>query len=227
MRINNINSTQFKAIPISKIKVNGIEKPYKLYEITKKDNDFLEGLYDSINLKELMPGLNENDYCVWDGIIESAIQVTNKGGRKTLLETCDDKPCGLINYSKFCDKFHVNYIATFPTEPSKKVPFAGQILFNEVFKRLLDSCIDVIELKALRSSPFSPITKYSKLGFKPLGGTDYYERMKIYRSEIESAINMQEKFFTAEQEFSKRNIILDKFCKSKGLFTRFFLSLIR
>ena len=129
----------------------------------------------------------------------------------------------VINFSSFTNKFHINYVATFPVEPKTKVPFAGQILFNEVFKRVLDSCTDMVELKALRYSPFSPISKYLKLGMKPMGGTDYYEKMRLERNEILSAVNKQEQFFTVTEINDRRDIPLDKCCNKHGLFHRLFL----
>ena len=220
------NNNTFKAIPIANIKVKGLESKYKLYEMTHKDRPFLEDFYDSIDLQTLMPGLKDEDYKTWDGIIQSAIELSARGGRKTLLEMCDEKPCGLLNYSNLGNHFHLNYIATIPLEPNKKVPFAGQILMNEFFRRLLDSCVDKIELKALRNSPFSPISKYLKLGLKPTGGNDYTETMKMYRDGIVEACNKQDEFLCYEPILNQKNVNLGMNKKTGSLLNRLFLSFI-
>ena len=89
---------------------------------------------------------------------------------------------------------------------NKKVPFAGQILFNEFFKRVLDSSVDAVELLALKYSPFSPISKYLKLGFKQLGGTDGLETMRISRQGIQTAIQKQDEFISYTKEISKEEM---------------------
>lgn len=194
MKVQNINNTNFKAIPIANVTVKNLDKTYKLYEVTRHDKKFLNQFYEKLDLEEMMPGLKDEEYDTWSGIIKTSIDLSNKKGRKTLLETCNDVPCGLLNYIPLANKFNLNYIATFPIEKDKKVPFAGQILFNEFFKRLLDSIADKIELNALIDSPFSPISKYKKLGFKSMGGNGFVEHMKIVRNDIQDVVEKQDEF---------------------------------
>ena len=48
-----------------------------------------------------MQKLKDSEYDTWNGVIKSAIDLSNIGGRKTILETCGGIPCGFINFSKF------------------------------------------------------------------------------------------------------------------------------
>lgn len=214
MHISKINNTNFKAIPLAKVKVKGVDKTYKLFEITESDKQFLKDFYANLNLKKLMPGLQDHEYNIWNNIIESVVKVANTDGRKTILETCNDIPCGLLSYSKYAKNLHVNYVATVPIEPKKRVPFAGQILFNEFFKRVLDSCANTAELLALKYSPFSPISRYLILGFKPLGGTDGLEKMRISRQAVQTTVDKQNEFISYTKEIFKGEISLDKMQKT-------------
>lgn len=227
MHIQKIDNNTFSAIPVANVKVKGLQNKYKLYDITHKDREFLEDFYDSIDLKKLMPGLKEGEYLTWDGIIQSAIELSARGGRKTILEVCDNKPCGLLNYSQRGDHFHLNYIATIPIEPTKKVPFAGQVLFNEFFRRVLDSCVDKIELKAVKNAPFSPKSKYLKLGFVSTGGNDFAETMKIYRNGIVAACEKQDEFICYEPELRQQNVNLGISKKTGSLMNRLLSSFLK
>jgi len=205
------NVTNFKGIPISEIKVKGVNSCYKLYKINKSDEKFLDKLYDSVDLKKLMPNLHEYDYINWDGILGEAIKQANFIGRNVFLETCDNKPCGIINFSQSkLNSYYLNYISTFPTEPKKRVPCAGQILLNQLFRTVLNSCRQGIDLSALREAPFSPITVYSKLGFKFRGGDNWTEEMGIGRLGIKNALEKQKEFLEVTPLKNQENTDLFK-----------------
>ncbi len=227
MNVQPVNSTNFKAIPIAKININGIKNQYKLYEITKNDIGFLNNFYKNLDLKTLMPNLKDYEYVAWDGVIQNLVEVAVKNGRKTIMETLDGKLCGLLNYKEYPLKFHVNYVATVPVEPKTKVPFAGQILFNEFFRRLLDSCIDKAELNALKYSAFSPITKYIKLGFKSIGGDNQIESMRIYRENIIETFKKQNKFIHYNNEIEKEEIFFGDNKKTGSFLNRLPFLLIK
>ena len=204
-----ISNTNFKGIPIAEIKVKGINSCYKLYEINESDKDFLKKLYNSVDLKKLMPNLHEYDYINWDGILSEAINQACYKGRKTFIETCDNKPCGVINFSKSkFNTYYLNYIATFPTEPKKRVPCASQILLNQLFKTVINSNRQGIDLSALKYAPFSPISVYSGLGFKFRGGDNWTEDMAIGREGILDALYGQKKFLDVKPVENQKNIDL-------------------
>lgn len=226
MNVNKINNTNFKAIPVADIKIKGLQNQYKLYDITRSDKDYLMKFFNKLDLEKLMPNLKEHEYDTWSGIIQSAIELAANSGRKTILETCNDKPCGFLNYFEFPSKFHLNYIATFPIKENEKTPFAGQILFNEVFRRLIDSMIDVMELNALKKAPFAPISKYSRLGFQPFDSNGFSERMKITRSGIIDTLKKQDKFISYREIVNKDNVSFENKQKTSGFFDRLLLPFI-
>ena len=196
MKINPVNNVNHKGIPIADIKVKGIDSCYKLYKVNYADKEFLEKMYLSIDLKKLMPKMSQRDYVLWDEIIKNAISLSKSKDTKTIFETSDNKPCGIMNYKEICNRYHVSYVATFPTEEKKRIPCAGQILFNELFKRFTQSDKDRIELSAIREAPFDPISVYLKLGFRMSGGDDYCEYMGINKNNAAGILLKQNDFIT-------------------------------
>lgn len=209
MKVQQI-STNFKGIPISKVKINASESKYVLYELENGDEEFLKKLYKKTNLKTLMPNLrDEEGYETWDWVLKNAINSFGTKNSKTLLETCNNKPCGIMNYKDIDDKYYLKFITTFPIQQNKRLPFAGQVLINELFRRFIDTKNNIIELTALRYSPFSPISKYMQLGFKMYGGTGFSEVMKINRENVEKTLFAQKTLFAAEKLKNQKSVNLE------------------
>ncbi len=209
MKVNPVNSVNTKALPIADIKVKGVDSSYKLFSVNFHDRDFLEKMYKAIDLKKLMPGLYDYDYMVWDEILHNAVNFSKSAFSRSILGVCDNKPCGILNYKEYGVNYHLNYIATFPAEPEKRVPCAGQILFNEFFNRFIHSNKRKIELCAVKNSPFSPIAIYKKLGFSMDGGDGYNEDMSITRDRALKTLEKQSKFLTYTQSENSKKVDLD------------------
>ena len=218
VKTNPINNISYQGIPIASYKVCEEKACYKLYDINHKDKDFLYKMYDAIKLPKLMKNLEEYDYTLWDEMIKNAIRLTNTAGHKSLLETYNNIPCGIMNYKDVGNKYHLNYVATFPIEVNKRVPCAGQILFNELLNRFTQSDKNRIELSAIRTAPFDPISTYLKLGFKMEGGSEYNEYMGINKERAARALLNQENFITKAPIKNKENIDLDKELKLDYIF---------
>ena len=106
---------------------------------------------------------------------------------------CDNKPCGVMAVSPREYTHNVDYVCTWPTEPNKKAPFGAQILFAEMFRNFLETSANIIELTATRFG--NAITKYLALGFKPCGGDNYTEIMRITRERVNKRCeNLDKKF---------------------------------
>lgn len=217
MQVNSINNTSFTGIPISEIKVKGKNSIYKLYDISPKDSPFLNRMYDSINLKKNYPGLSEKEYFLWQGLLKTGVENAANSDKKVLLETCDNVPCGILNYIAGPKRYNLSYIVTFPTKPKEKVPCAGQILFNELFKRFIPDSANFIELQAMREAPFSPVTKYLRLGFKMHGGDSISEEMSIGKDGATAALAKQKEFLTSkvlsnqpDEDFDKTLHLIDE-----------------
>ena len=216
MKVSFRDNINFEGIPISDIKVLGNKSKYKLYDIDHHDTLFLNKMYESVNLEKLMPKMHESDIFIWNSLLKSAIDCSKNSYRKTFLETCDNVPCGILNYTEFDTFYHLNYVVTFPTKPENRVPYAGQILFNELFQRFLpEKDVTKIEMQALRNSPFNPISKYLKLGFWQCGGDNYSEGMKINKAKALNTLNKQSEYLTSTPLANQTNTDL---CKVIDLF---------
>ena len=194
MKISAVDKSSFEGIPFSNIKVKGSPSEYKLYNINHHDTNFLKQMYENINLRYLMPKMNDEDYTIWDEMLKSAIKSSNNSSKKVFIETCDNIPCGILNYSDLGKLLHLNYIVTYPIKQSKRVMCGGQILMNELLKRFIKSDAQKLELQALRESPFSPISMYRKLGFGSVGGDNYSEFMRINKERAVLALAKQDEF---------------------------------
>ncbi len=189
---NNIN---FRGIPIAKTKI--AENNLTLYKLTSRDKEFTDRLYHSLNLPELYPGFNKLQYGIWDEVTHLGLSQTYEKNQNTMLITADNRPCGVLNYSAHSPKFNLNYVSTWPIKIGQKVPLAGKTLFMEFFRQFLNSDCRTIELCALKYAPFSAISKYLSLGFKPRGGDNFRELMRTDREsaaktlqKLEQSINL-------------------------------------
>lgn len=213
MQISPVNNINIKGIPVANIKVKGFDASYALYNINYKDKHFLDNLYKSLNLKKLMPHMAESYCTIWNEIINNAIKLSKSISKKSILETHNNIPCGILSYTDIENKYYLNYIATFPTEIGKRVPAAGQILFFEIFNRFIKSDKTNIELSALRQAPFNPISTYLELGFDMKGGNDYNELMRINKNRAAETLLEQKKYINYIQIQNPEYIDLNKHLK--------------
>lgn len=180
----NIN---FYGIPVAEVKAAG--NNLKLYRLNSKDKGFMDNLYKTLDLRRLYPGFNNLQYNIWDEVTKMALKYADNNGKQTLLLTCNNSPCGVANYSHQTPKFRLNYISTWPVNVAQKVPYAGKVLFMELFRQFLDKDCYSMELSALKYAPFNAICKYLSLGFIPCGGDNYQEIMRANKKNISNSLN--------------------------------------
>ncbi len=188
MKIQPTQSTNFKALPIAKAEVIGLEGKYKLFKIMPDDIDYLKNYVKDINLPEIAEGFSKEEYNNWYNVIEKGLLFSGKEfGREGILCAYNNKPCGVLNYSIMADKrsSFVNYAATWTSEKGKKVPLANQIMFFKLFRNLSEKGGCNVRLNALINSPYCPVMKYKTLGFASIGSDfDGLENMKINEPRI-------------------------------------------
>ena len=210
MRTNPVSNINTRGIPIADIKVKGINNSYKLFSVNFKDRVFLNKMYEAVKLDKLMPGLFEYDYIIWDEILHTAINKSKGAYSKSLLGVCNNKPYGILHYNDFGKEYQLHYVATFPTEPQKRVPCGGQILFNELLKRFIQSDKKGIELCAVKDSPFNPVETYRRLGFKKTDEDSYNEFMYISRNNAVQTLLEQNEYIISTPAKNKENLNLEK-----------------
>lgn len=155
------NNLNFKALHIANC------GNLKLYKITdKSDLNYIKELPQKIKTENLMPNLSKDEYSRWNEILQYAVDNALTPGNTTYLETYNNKPCGIITF--FEDKItELDCICTWPIEFGKKVKFAGQTLFYQLFSDFQKiKGGKKIKLEAITNGPYDTVSKYEKLGFQ-------------------------------------------------------------
>lgn len=188
MKIQNFTNAQtsFGAFHIANATntLNSKKTTLEFWELTKDDQPFIKELKVSVNFEKLMPKMKKEDIDIWKTIFHIAINQVTETRKTGILETINQVPCGLMAFSEKLNGYHLDSICTWPIEPQKKVPLAGKSLFSVLFDDFLKSNSKKIELDAVSYSPFSPVTKYSQLGFKQTGGENGIIAMRILREDV-------------------------------------------
>ena len=208
MFIDNHTNLNFKAKPVSFVKVNNLAGEFKLYKITPEDKSFLDNLYNNIDFERLYPDLSKLQYIIWSSILRFGIENAPLSKYVTYLSAYNNKPCGLINFTPSDNGYRLNYVCTWPVEAKKRVPCAGQVLFHRFFNDMLGNNGSKAALSVLKRSPFNPSSKYMKLGFKLMGGDNWQDEMSITRSKAESTFGKLEKFIKSTPIQEEKNIDL-------------------
>lgn len=202
MKIQNINNIDFRALPVSKIHITTSAKKasYTIYKASNKDEQFLNDLYFSVDLKKIMPNLLEMHYLIWNKVVDYGLRARlNEKTSVYLIANNDKTPCGFLNFTDMDKKYNVNYAATWPILPKIKEFMAGKALFTELFNMAMKNNKERIELEALRYAPFDPVSKYMELGFKMCGGSDYQETMRIGKIQIEKTLEKFKNIITRNE----------------------------
>lgn len=207
---NRMNSPAFGAIPVAKVRAKASNSVYRLYQLEQTDRTFLERLSEKVDVRNLYPNLTEDEHFIWDGSLKKAIDTSLDTGRTAYLETCDGVPCGIMNYSGKPNSIHFDRIATFPIKKGERVPYAGQILYHQLYKQFLKEGKESISVVSPRHSPFSPIANYVRMGFKLMGGTEYTENLKISEDAVKKAYANQQKFLTFDRFKKSESVNLEK-----------------
>lgn len=206
MRLSSINtenfSNSFKARRLSQVSVKlpTREVNYNVYRLTEKDDKFLKTLKSEINLEERWSKLGEKDYEDWNFILKKALSFFAPS--YGYLITHDKKPCGVLNARKVFNDCDVHWVTTWPLEKDKKMPFAGKVLFLQLFKELLEqNDVKQVKLTSIKGDAFGAFAKYRELKFEPYGGNGHCELMKIKFGNLSDAINK----FKSSIEFIPQN----------------------
>ena len=216
MQINNnanqIKQQYFTGINIAKSTnyINNIETNIDLFEITKKDKTFLNKLKNSVKMDELMPNskISKPGFDRWQEMLDFAIDKAKNPDRKCFIAAKDNKPCGIITFHPGKNKYYLDYICTWPIKAGEKVPLADQTLFKQMFTDFLNSKANILDLTAILNGPFDTVSKYSKLGFKQIGGENYLVAMRTTRETTEKTMEKLDAIINTTKSNNDDNINL-------------------
>lgn len=192
MEIRNIPAynPKFGALHLASTKniLNGTETSIDIYQLEAKDSQFIKSLRSTVKLDKLMPQIPEQKSETWRWIKDMVFYEVFDKKKTGLAAYVNGKPCGLMAYTHNASNYHVNTVCTWPTEPEKKVPFAGKTLFKVLFEDFLKSKAKYIDLNAVTFGPFDAVAKYMSLGFKPLETKNGFTQMSITRNAVENSL---------------------------------------
>jgi len=221
MRINEFgNPINFSGVPAGiycAAARDGSETVLKLYRTTGKDNYFMSQLAKDIDVSKLRDGFTQREYDVWNDVIKCGL-IGCCGTKRGYLLTKDNVPCGVMRYQPMQNRIFVQDVATWGVEKNKKVPFAGKVLFMQLFSDFMAgiSPLSRIELCALKEAPYTPVFRYMKLGFKSCGGSSpCYDDMRILKSGIEKSLNELKSMIKFIPEINPKEVDLNKILKIK------------
>lgn len=180
-----MNNVNFTGINISNADV--LNHKLSIYRLTEKDKPYLKQLKSRIDLKNLFPNINDDEYRIYDAILKRAFDNALVSGKNGMLLACDNIPCGIMVNSRERNMKLLDYICTWPVVADKKAPFGAQTLFVQMFKDFLETGENNIVLYATRFG--SAISKYLRLGFKSYGGDGHTEIMRIGRNSVIDSYN--------------------------------------
>ncbi len=191
-KFNHHTQQSFSGINIAKSTncIKNIETNIDLFEITKKDKPFLNKLRASVKMNELMPNsrITKAEFDRWQEMLNLALDKAQNKDRKCIIAAKDKKPCGIITFLPGQNKYYLDCICTWPVETGKKVTLAGQTLFKQMFTDFLNSKANILDLTAILNGPFDTVSKYSKLGFKQIGGENWLVAMRTNRDTTEKTM---------------------------------------
>lgn len=212
MKIRNKENYQpnFKALHIAGTKnyLKNVETPIDIYLLGEYDRPYLINLQKNVDFKTLMPNLSECMLRVWQGIFNIAIRQSLDNRRVGLIAFSNNKPCGLMAFTPESFKYHLDTICTWPTEPEKRVPFAGKTLFKIMFDDFLKGNGQFIDLNAVTNGPFNAVSKYMSLGFKQRGGENCIVAMRAKRENIQAVSEKLNDFIKIKTSHNSKNIDL-------------------
>ena len=170
--------------------IKNAETNIDLYQITRNDRAFLQKLRNTIKMNELMPDakITKSEFDRWQEMLNVALDKALNTDRKCFIAAKDNKPCGIITFHTGKNKYHLDCICTWPVEAGKKVVLAGQTLFKQMFTDFLGSKANILSLDAILNGPFDTVSKYSRLGFKQVGGENWLVAMRTNRETTEKTM---------------------------------------
>lgn len=186
------SSPKFNGIHIANATncIKNAETNIGLYQITSNDRPFLQKLRNTIKMNELMPDakITKSEFDRWQEMLNVALDKALNSDRKCFIAAKDNKPCGIITFQPGKNKYHLDCICTWPVETGKKVVLAGQTLFKQMFTDFLGSKANMLSLDAILNGPFDTVSKYSRLGFKQVGGENWLVAMRTNRDTTEKTM---------------------------------------
>lgn len=206
-----IHNQSFKAKQIATTRncYKNLTTKIDLYRLDSKDEKLLDKLQKSVDIKSLMPDLNEYFQKRWQKVFNYTISRARDKENETYLAVSDAKPCGIITFWKHNNEMCIDAISDIPRDESR-VNFTGSTLFLQVFKLAEDLKVRILRLFAVTDGPFDVISKYKEKGFKDVGMKDGYVEMTCNKYNIKKQIDILSKSISYKPVRNADDLNLDE-----------------
>lgn len=164
----------FKArkIAVARPIVDGVVKEIEIYRLSKKEQNIVKEISDSVNLSKLFPSkIKAPNFSIWQQLIDSTGEYIGFLSRpKVFLAVQDNKPCGMLLATHNMKKGQVITFATWPTAVEQKVKKAGSSLFT--------AFLNLAKRKKLEKISLEPVIKgpTDSVGFYKAHGMDFPDK---------------------------------------------------
>ena len=186
INFNNKYNQNFKAIKIASTakRINGVNNPITIYQLTKDDISVLKKWANNISYKKLFPNLNQLLQERWQQIFDYCIREIEEDSDGSYLAVSNNKPCGILTYQYDGNGIYIDGICSVPIKENKKVPNVGKALFCQMFNLAHKEKCKKLTLSAVQDGPFDVVKKYEELGFKKDITSYPYAKMACNKYEI-------------------------------------------
>lgn len=186
INFNNKYNQNFKAIKIASTakRINGVNNPITIYQLTKDDISVLKKWANNISYKKLFPNLNQLLQERWQQIFDYCIREIEEDSDGSYLAVSNNKPCGILTYQYDGNGIYIDGICSVPIKENKKVPNVGKTLFCQMFNLAHKEKCKKLTLSAVQDGPFDVVKKYEELGFKKDITSYPYAKMACNKYEI-------------------------------------------
>lgn len=186
INFNNKYNQNFKAIKIASTakRINGVNNPITIYQLTKDDIPVLKKWANNISYKKLFPNLNQLLQERWQQIFDYCIREIEEDSDGSYLAVSNNKPCGILTYQYDGNGIYIDGICSVPIKENKKVPNVGKALFCQMFNLAHKEKCKKLTLSAVQDGPFDVVKKYEELGFKKDITSYPYAKMACNKYEI-------------------------------------------
>lgn len=182
-----INNPIFKARHIASTKnvYKNITTNIDLYELSKRDKNFLKKLQAEVDCSKRLPNLCEYYRKRWQKVFNYAIDnALNTKDMKTYMAFSKNKPCGIMTVEENGNKLYLDSICDIPDKQGKRVNYTGSTLFCQLFKLADEVKAKAIELSAVPDGAINVVKKYEDKGFKIVNQTEDYVMMECSKFKL-------------------------------------------
>lgn len=211
-KLKSYPQTNFGAIKVATATnyVKGMESPIDIYQLTKKDGEFIDFLEQSTDFHTIATNLRKDMQERWQKVFHYCIEEIKDGYNQNYVAIAKNKPCGILTYYANGSSSYLDGVCKIPTL-EENIHLTGKTLILKFLKAAQSANSKTIHLDAVKDGPFDVISMYEKLGFKKVfhaQDNGKYQSMEINKFKLKEQIKELEKFIKYKEESNSDEVNL-------------------